>query len=68
MVSSGVRIGTPALAARGFGASDFTEVADIIATALHPTTDVAAIGALRERVAALTARHPLYPALEETAR
>ncbi len=68
MVSSGVRIGTPALAARGFGASDFAEVADIIATTLRPTTDEVAIGALRERVAALTARHPLYPALEETAR
>ena len=34
MVSSGLRIGTPALAARGFGAAEFTEVADIIATAL----------------------------------
>jgi len=34
MVSSGLRIGTPALAARGFGAEDFTEVSDIIATAL----------------------------------
>jgi glycine hydroxymethyltransferase len=68
MVSSGVRIGTPALAARGFGASDFADVADIIATALRPTTDEVAIAALRERVAALTARHPLYPALEETAR
>ena len=66
MVSSGVRIGTPALAARGFGAHDFAEVADIVATALHPSTDDAVIGALRERVAALVARHPLYPALEET--
>ncbi|MGJ3191823.1 serine hydroxymethyltransferase [Paenarthrobacter sp. FR1] len=34
MVSSGLRIGTPALAARGFGAEEFTEVSDIIATAL----------------------------------
>ncbi|SDX26910.1 glycine hydroxymethyltransferase [Arthrobacter sp. cf158] len=34
MVSSGLRIGTPALAARGFKAEDFTEVSDIIATAL----------------------------------
>ena len=39
MVSSGVRIGTPALAARGFDADDFTEVADIIAPALRPTLD-----------------------------
>ena len=35
MVSSGLRIGTPALATRGFGAAEFTEVADIIATALQ---------------------------------
>ena len=34
MVSSGLRIGTPALATRGFGAAEFAEVADIIATAL----------------------------------
>jgi glycine/serine hydroxymethyltransferase len=34
MTTSGLRIGTPALATRGFGAAEFTEVADIIATAL----------------------------------
>ena len=34
MVTSGLRIGTPALATRGFGDAEFTEVADIIATAL----------------------------------
>ena len=39
MVSSGVRIGTPALAARGFDVDDFTEVADVIAQALRPTLD-----------------------------
>ncbi|WP_405473592.1 serine hydroxymethyltransferase [Paenarthrobacter ilicis] len=39
MVSSGLRIGTPALAARGFGAEDFTEVSDIIATALIATAN-----------------------------
>ncbi len=32
MVTSGLRIGTPALATRGFGAEEFTEVADIIGT------------------------------------
>ena len=37
MVSSGVRIGTPALAARGFGLDDFAEVADVIAPALRPS-------------------------------
>ena len=66
MVSSGVRIGTPALAARGFGAEAFAEVADIVATALRPTTDDHSLAALRRRVSDLAARHPLYPSLEET--
>jgi glycine hydroxymethyltransferase len=60
MTPSGVRIGTPALATRGFGDTEFTEVADIIATALKPDPDVAA---LRERVVKLTDGFPLYPGL-----
>ena len=58
MVTSGLRIGTPALATRGFGATEFTEVADIIAGALDPAADVAP---LRERVRTLTEAFPLYP-------
>ncbi|RZU31042.1 serine hydroxymethyltransferase [Blastococcus saxobsidens] len=68
MVSSGVRIGTPALAARGFGREDFTEVADIIATALHPAVGDDGLAELRERVTRLADRHPLYPALDGAAR
>lgn len=60
MVTSGVRIGTPALATRGFAEAEFTEVADIIAHTLMPNPDVAA---LRGRVEALTAAFPLYPGL-----
>ncbi|WTL50637.1 serine hydroxymethyltransferase [Streptomyces sp. NBC_01497] len=60
MVTSGLRIGTPALATRGFTTEDFTEVADVIAEALKPSFDGAALGA---RVAALAAKHPLYPTL-----
>jgi glycine hydroxymethyltransferase len=60
MTPSGVRIGTPALATRGFGDEEFTEVADIIATALKPTPDVAA---LRTRVLKLTEAFPLYAGL-----
>ncbi|WP_309620571.1 serine hydroxymethyltransferase [Salinibacterium sp.] len=60
MTPSGLRIGTPALATRGFGDAEFTEVADIIAEALKPTPDVAA---LRSRVLALTDGYPLYPGL-----
>ncbi|WP_432509890.1 serine hydroxymethyltransferase [Kineococcus sp. SYSU DK001] len=58
MVTSGLRIGTPALATRGFGAAEFTEVADVIAQALKPDFDA---DALRARVAKLTAEFPLYP-------
>ncbi|WP_432572923.1 serine hydroxymethyltransferase [Kineococcus sp. SYSU DK005] len=61
MVTSGLRIGTPALATRGFGAAEFTEVADVIALALKPEFDAAA---LRARVAKLTESFPLYPAAE----
>ena len=60
MVTSGLRIGTPALATRGFGNVEFTEVADIIAEALKPGADTAA---LRTRVSALTGAFPLYPGL-----
>ncbi len=60
MTPSGVRIGTPALATRGFGDKEFTEVADIIATALKPTPDVEALGA---RVRKLADDFPLYEGL-----
>ena len=60
MVTSGVRIGTPALATRGFGDTEFTEVADIIAHTLMPSPDVKA---LQARVHALTSSFPLYPEL-----
>jgi glycine hydroxymethyltransferase len=58
MVSSGLRIGTPALATRGFDTGDFVEVADILAEALKPGYHE---DTLRGRVDALVAKHPLYP-------
>jgi glycine hydroxymethyltransferase len=61
MVTSGVRIGTPALATRGFGADQFREVAEIIAGVLVPNPDIAA---LRARTRALTEAFPLYSGLE----
>ena len=63
MVTSGLRIGTPALATRGFTEDDFVEVADIIAEALKLGFDDGVAARLRERVAVLTAKHPLYPNL-----
>ncbi len=61
MVTSGLRIGTPALATRGFGDAEFTEVADIIAEALKPGADKAALAA---RVQKLVEAFPLYTGLE----
>ncbi|MEO6793929.1 MAG: serine hydroxymethyltransferase [Mycobacterium sp.] len=64
MVTSGLRVGTPALAARGFGDTEFTEVADIIATALAAGSS-ADVPALRARVAKLAQDLPLYDDLED---
>ena len=57
MTTSGLRIGTPALATRGFGSEEFAEVSDIIAQALKPDPDV---DALRARTDRLAEDFPLY--------
>jgi len=62
MVTSGLRIGTPALATRGFGDAQFTEVADIIAQTLVGDADK---DALRARVSKLAQDLPLYEGLED---
>ena len=64
MVTSGLRIGTPALATRGFGDAEFTEVADIIATALAAGSS-ADVSGLRARVTRLAREFPLYEGLED---
>jgi glycine hydroxymethyltransferase len=64
MVTSGLRIGTPALATRGLDAAAFTEVADIIGTALVDGKN-ADVEKLRARVAKLTDQYPLYEGLED---
>ncbi|MCQ9389413.1 serine hydroxymethyltransferase [Brevibacterium sp. 50QC2O2] len=61
-VTSGLRIGTPALATRGLGDNEFAEVADIIAQALKPGADPAA---LRKRVDKIAADFPLYEGLKQ---
>ena len=70
MVTSGLRIGTPALATRGFSEAAFVEVADIIAETLIAGTqenNEAALAALKDRVTALANAHPLYPELAKLA-
>jgi glycine hydroxymethyltransferase len=62
MVTSGLRIGTPALATRGLQADDFDEVGEILAIALTPDYD-ARREELHGRVAAIAERYPLYEQL-----
>jgi glycine hydroxymethyltransferase len=65
MVTSGLRIGTPALATRGFTTADFTEVADVIAETLKAPSPIRAadVDSLKARVKTLADKHPLYPGL-----
>ncbi|MFV0432960.1 MAG: serine hydroxymethyltransferase [Leucobacter sp.] len=69
MVTSGLRIGTPALATRGFGDVEFAEVSDIIALTLQRGADGVSnagdLAELKARVTALAEAFPLYPGLEE---
>ena len=64
MVTSGLRIGTPALASRGLDTASFTEVADVIGTALAQGKN-ADIDALRARVSKVAEDFPLYEGLED---
>jgi glycine hydroxymethyltransferase len=62
LVTSGLRIGTPALASRGLTVDDFAELADIIAETLLAPGD-AALEAQSARVRRIAERHPLYAGL-----
>ncbi|WP_307859372.1 serine hydroxymethyltransferase [Arthrobacter sunyaminii] len=66
MVTSGLRIGTPALATRGFDEDAFREVADIIALALVAGADDD-LSELKARVTALAEAHPLYTEVADLA-
>ena len=66
MVTSGLRVGTSALATRGLQADDFEEIGQIIATALTPDFETRR-GELADRVSEIVDRHPLYAHLGATA-
>lgn len=59
-ITSGVRIGTPAVTSRGFKEEEMKEIASIIAKLLKNHEDEAVLKESKERVSALTARFPLY--------
>jgi glycine hydroxymethyltransferase len=62
-VTSGLRLGSPAMTTRGLGETEFTEIANIIADRLLNPEDEAVKSDCLQRVAALCARFPLYPHL-----
>ena len=59
-VTSGIRLGSPALTTRGFKEADMKEVADIIALVLDHPEDAAKKDEAKRRVAALGEKYPLY--------
>lgn len=59
-VTSGIRLGSPALTTRGLKEDDFKEVADIIATVVKNPEDAAIKASCADRVAALCRKYPLY--------
>lgn len=62
-VTSGLRLGSPAMTTRGLGTAEFTEIGDIIADRLLNPEDEAVATECRRRVAELCSRFPLYPHL-----
>ncbi len=60
MVASGLRIGTPAVTTRGMGRAEMETIGDLISRALEAREDPSALARMRQEVAALTARYPLY--------
>jgi len=60
MVTSGIRLGTPALTTRGFGESEARQTAHLIADVLDRPNDESHIAAVRAKVATLTRDFPVY--------
>jgi glycine hydroxymethyltransferase len=67
MVTSGLRIGTSAMATRGLQVDDFREVGKVIADALTGPFEPSDVAALSERTRALAEKYPLYPHLNAPA-
>ena len=59
-VTSGIRLGTPALTTRGLNAEDMKEIASIISLVLKQPEDTAVLEEAKQRVAALCEKYPMY--------
>jgi len=60
MVTSGIRIGTPAMTTRGFGKAEAEQIAHLIADVLDAPADEAVLAKVREQVSALCKQFPVY--------
>jgi len=60
MVTSGIRLGSPAMTTRGFREAEAIQTANLIADVLDAPQDTAVIAAVRTKVAALTREFPVY--------
>ena len=60
MVTSGIRLGSPAMTTRGFGEAESRQVGHLIADLLDAPEDAARIEDVKARVAVLTAAFPVY--------
>ena len=59
-VTSGIRLGTPALTTRGLHAEDMKEIASIISLVLKQPEDTAVLAEAKQRVATLCEKYPMY--------
>jgi glycine hydroxymethyltransferase len=59
-VTSGIRLGSPAMTTRGFGTKEAEQVGNLIADVLDNPEDAATIERVRAQVAELTKRFPVY--------
>ena len=60
MVTSGIRLGTPAMTTRGFGREEARRTGELIADVLERPHDEATLARVRTQVAALTRDYPVY--------
>jgi len=67
-VTSGIRIGSPAMTTRGFGAAEAEKVANLIADALESPNDDTALSRVKREVGALCKRLPVYPRAAQPAK
>jgi glycine hydroxymethyltransferase len=59
-VTSGIRVGTPAITTRGFGEQECVELAGWMCDVIDSRGDEVKIGEIREKVLAVCATHPVY--------